>query len=251
MERKKHQKLPINNAFYDDLSEKWFQSEDHPVALLRAENHLRNPWLNQVIKEKLDKPCKILDLGCGAGFLSHYLAGQGHEVTGIDLSQKSLETAQKHDPTHRVKYVRSSADEVPFEDESFDVVSAMDLLEHVHNPASVIKEASRLLKKNGLFFFHTFNRNLFSYLMVIKGVDWCFYQPPANMHVYPLFIKPDELKEMCVSHQLAVEQLLGVRPDFKSKGFWKLLFQRKVSQNFRFVFTSSLKTGYSGYAVKH
>lgn len=250
MERKRHQKLPINNAFYDDLSEKWFQSEDHPVALLRSENRLRNPWIHQIIQDKLGKSCKILDLGCGAGFLTSYLAQQGNEVVGIDLSEKSLATAQKYDLTQKVKYLRASADELPFDNESFDVVCAMDLLEHVHNPASVIKEASRVLKKQGLFFFHTFNRNLLSYLMVIKGVDWCFYQPPANMHVYPLFIKPKELENICLSHQLSVKQMLGVRPDFKSKAFWKLLFQRKVSQDFRFVFTNSLKTGYSGYAIK-
>lgn len=251
MERKRHQKLPINNAFYDELSEKWFQSEDHPVALLRAENQLRNPWIHQMIQKQLSKSCKVLDLGCGAGFLTSYLAELGHDATGIDLSEESLKIAQKHDPSQRVNYLRASADAVPFENESFDVVCAMDLLEHVHNPASVIKEASRVLKKQGLFFFHTFNRNLLSYLMVIKGVDWCFYQPPANMHVYPLFIKPKELESICLSHQLKVEQMLGVRPDFNSKAFWKLLFQRKVSQNFRFIFTSSLKTGYSGYAVKN
>jgi 2-polyprenyl-6-hydroxyphenyl methylase/3-demethylubiquinone-9 3-methyltransferase len=126
----------------------------------------------------------------------------------------------------------------------------MDLLEHVEKPFQVIQEASRVLKKGGLFFFHTFNRNLLSYLMVIKGVEWCFSNTPANMHVYPLFLKPKELSHMCINHHLLVEKLIGVSPDMKNSSFWKMVFKRKVDQNFRFIFTNSLKTGYSGYAVK-
>lgn len=248
MERKKH--LPINNAFYDDLHEMWYESNDHPIALLRAENALRNPWIEKVIEEKIGKTCSILDVGCGGGFLTNYLAKKGHQVFGIDLSEKSLEIAKTSDTTESIHYALASAYELPFPDESFDVVSAMDLLEHVEKPELVIKEASRVLKKGGLFFFHTFNRNWTSYFIVIKGVEWCFSNAPPNMHIYPLFLKPAELDEMCERNQMKVETFLGVRPDFSNASFWKMVFRRKVDPHFRFRFTRSLKMGYSGYAQK-
>lgn len=249
MERTKRRK-PINNAFYDDLDQMWVDSKDHPIALLRAENALRNPWIQSVLKERFSTPCHLLDIGCGGGYLTNYLATLGHKVTGVDLSNQSLDIARKNDVTGSVEYLRASAYELPFKEGTFDVVCAMDLLEHVENPAQVIKEASRLLKKGGLFFFHTFNRNFLSYFMVIKGVEWCFANAPKNMHVYPLFIKPDELKDLCENHQMKVEEIKGVRPDFARSSFWKMVLTRKVEGDFRFVFTSSLKTGYSGFSSR-
>ncbi|HSX12154.1 MAG TPA: bifunctional 2-polyprenyl-6-hydroxyphenol methylase/3-demethylubiquinol 3-O-methyltransferase UbiG [Rhabdochlamydiaceae bacterium] len=248
MERKKH--IPINNAFYDDLEEMWYESHDHPIALLRAENVLRNPWIEKVIEEKIGNCCAVLDVGCGGGFLTNDLAKKGHRVSGIDLSENSLNMARKNDVTNSVQYFLASAYELPFPAETFDVVSAMDLLEHVEKPECVIQEASRVLKKGGLFFFHTFNRNWTSYFIVIKGVEWCFSNHPPRMHVYPLFIKPQELERMCSCHQLEVEEILGIRPDFKTVSFWKMVFTRKVDPEFRFVFTPSLKTSYSGFAKK-
>lgn len=249
MERKKN-RVPINNAFYDDLHDKWHNSKDHPVALLRAENNLRNPWIERVLHEHSMQNCKMLDIGCGGGFLTNFLAQQGYEVFGIDLSTQSLDIAKQLDETKKVVYKRASAYELPFKNEEFSAICAMDLLEHVENPVLVIKEAARVLKKGGLFFFHTFNRNMMSYFMIIKGVEWCFLNAPKNMHVYPLFIKPKELEKACENHGLKVCEILGVRPDFSQRAFWKMVFQRNVGDDFRFVFTNSLKTGYCGYAQK-
>lgn len=248
MERKK--RIPINNTFYDDLHEKWHNAKDHPVALLRAENNLRNPWIHKILHHHFPQGGKVLDIGCGGGFLTNFLAKQGYETCGIDLSHQSIEIAKHLDETKKVVYQRASAYELPFDKETFSAVCAMDLLEHVENPALVIKEAARVLKKDGLFFFHTFNRNLASYFMVIKGVEWCFLNAPANMHVYPLFIKPKELQRICENQGLKVFEINGVRPDFSQKAFWKMVFQRRVEEDFRFIFTPSLKTGYCGYAKK-
>lgn len=248
MERKG--KSSINNAFYDDLDEMWNDSSDHPIALLRAENELRNPWIQSVLETTFPYPCKVLDIGCGGGYLTNQLSQKGHMVSGVDLSTQSLEIAKKADTTESVEYKRASAYELPFADGVFDAVCAMDLLEHVENPAQVVREASRVLKKGGLFFFHTFNRNLLSYFMVIKGVEWCFSNAPKNMHVYPLFIKPEELTEYCQNHGLEVGEIKGVRPDFSNKAFWKMVLTKQVEGAFRFVFTPSLKTGYSGWAKK-
>lgn len=248
MERKNRHS--INNAFYDDLNEKWSEASDHPIALLRAENALRNPWIQSVLERTFPYPCKVLDIGCGGGFLTNFLATKGHLVSGVDLSNESLSIAKGADSTESVEYVRASAYELPFSSGTFDAVCAMDLLEHVENPAHVVKEAARVLKKDGLFFFHTFNRNLLSYFMVIKGVDWCFANSPKNIHVYPLFIKPEELKESCENHGMEVVEIKGVRPVYTKKAFWKLLFTKQMEEDFEFVFTPSLKTGYSGFARK-
>jgi 2-polyprenyl-6-hydroxyphenyl methylase/3-demethylubiquinone-9 3-methyltransferase len=245
------EKAVINNQFYDDLKERWHTANDHPIALLRAENAVRLPWIAQEISKKWQTPIKMLDMGCGAGFLTNYLAKLGHSATGIDLSTTSLEVAKKHDSTNTVNYLSANAYEAPFADQSFDVISAMDILEHVEQPARLIQEASRLLKPQGLFFFHTFNRNALSYIIVIKGVEWFVKNTPPHMHVYDLFIKPQELQKMCLQSQLQMDICLGFMPKVFSKAFWQLLLTREVPKDFQFVFTSSLATGYCGIATKH
>jgi len=240
----------INNDFYDTLNEGWYTDTSHAVALLRAENRLRVPWIKEEIGKKFQNPVSVLDIGCGAGFLTNELAKQNHQVTGIDLSKTSLETARKYDVTKSVNYLEASAYHLPFLNGSFDVVCAMDILEHVENPSQLISEASRVLKPGGLFFFHTFNRNLLSYLIVIKGVEWFVKNAPKNMHVYSLFIKPKELTQICQNSNLHISTLLGCSPKFFTLSFLRMLLTRKVQDDFTFRFSISTKTGYSGIAQK-
>jgi len=247
MEREK--KL-INNEFYHDLDETWHQGHNHPITLLRAENRVRNPWIEQEITQHFHNTVKILDIGCGGGLLTSYLAAAGHEVTGIDLSEKSLEVAKRKDHQGKIYYQKADASNLPFEDESFQVVSAMDLLEHVPDYQAVIKEGARVLKKGGLFFFHTFNRTIFSYLVVIKGVEWVVPNAPKNMHVYPLFIKPNELGACLESHGCQIQKLQGLSLEIRSKAFFRLLFKRKLLDDIAFKFSPSLKGGYVGIAQK-
>jgi 2-polyprenyl-6-hydroxyphenyl methylase/3-demethylubiquinone-9 3-methyltransferase len=246
MERQASNKT-INNDFYEELSEGWYTASDHPIALLRAENAVRVPWIIEEIGAKKT----VLDIGCGAGILTNALSKVGHTVYGIDLSPSSLEVAKKHDATKKVSYQVANAYALPCEEETFDVVCAMDVLEHVEEPNLLISEASRVLKPGGLFFFHTFNRNFLSYMLIIKGVEWCVPNAPKNMHVYPLFIKPEELKEICENQDMQVVNLRGFSPKILSKPFWQMLFKRKVPENFTFRFSKSLATGYCGYAKKN
>jgi 2-polyprenyl-6-hydroxyphenyl methylase / 3-demethylubiquinone-9 3-methyltransferase len=243
--KKKYSDLQqINNEFYDELAEGWYSEAMHPVAFLRAEHALRIPW----VMGNLPPVRKILDVGCGAGLLSNALAKAGHRVTGIDLSEKSLEIAQKHDETHSVRYVAGNAYSLPFQDSEFDVVCVLDVLEHVEEPHLLIGEASRVLKSKGLFFFHTFNRTWLSYFLIIKGVNWLRSTPP-NLHIYPLFIKPEELENMLEMNKLNIQSIVGLRPIY-SKAFWKMIWARSVPPDFSFCFCSSLRMGYCGYARK-
>ncbi|MFO1519476.1 MAG: bifunctional 2-polyprenyl-6-hydroxyphenol methylase/3-demethylubiquinol 3-O-methyltransferase UbiG [bacterium] len=240
----------INNDLYDALGERWYTAEDDPVALLRAESRLRNPWVAETLSKKfLGRKCKALDVGCGGGFLSNALAKKGHEVTGIDASEESLKIARRYDETASVDYRMGDAYALPFADASFDAVCAMDFLEHVDDPAKVVAEAGRVLKKDGLFFFHTFNRNFLSWLVVIKGVEWFVKNTPKNLHVYPLFVKPEELKVYCEKGGLVFEELHGSRPKL-SRAFWRMLRTGIVPSDFEFVFSLSTRVAYTGMAKK-
>jgi 2-polyprenyl-6-hydroxyphenyl methylase/3-demethylubiquinone-9 3-methyltransferase len=245
----KHQR-PVNNAIYAELGARWYEAKDDPVALLRAEARHRNPWVAQRIAEVYGAtPVSVLDVGCGAGFLSNYLAAVGHRVAGLDAAAESLIVAAHHDRTRSVEYRFGDALALPFVDASFEVVCAMDFLEHVDDPERVIAEASRVLVDGGLFFFHTFNRNWLAWLVVIKGVEWFVHNVPHDMHVLHLFLKPDEVRAMCHEHGLEPLELLGSRPRF-GLAMWKMLASGSVPDDFEFTFTESTRLGYTGVARK-
>ena len=250
MEKTASSLVPVNNDIYDQLGERWYGANDDPVALLRAESRLRNPWLTERLRSHTRGQARVLDIGCGGGFLSNHLAREGFDVTGLDASQASLDVAIRHDTSGKVSYLLGDALALPFPDASFDAVCAMDFLEHVEDPARVVAEAARVLKPGGLFFFHTFNRNPLAWLVVIKGVEWFVKNTPRHMHVLRLFIKPRELERMCLTHQLRFTELRGSAPVVFSWAFWRMLLSRTVPVDFRFQFTPSTALAYTGYAQR-
>ena len=241
----------VNNDIYNTYGDRWYEADDDPVALLRAESKTKTPWVIDRIKDHglLNQSTKVLDVGCGAGFLSNALAKQGLQVTGVDLSEESLKVAAKYDETKCVHYQTADAYKLPFADGTFDVLTAMDFLEHVENPDQIIKEFSRVLKSNGLFVFHTFNRNPLAHLVIIKFVEWIVKNTPKYLHVIHLFIKPKELTNYCELAGMTTKDMIGIKPVFSTIPF-KNLFTGIVPKTLRFEFTKSLLLSYMGFAVK-
>lgn len=243
-------KPQVNNDYYNHLGDNWYQADDDPIAVLRAEQAAKNPWVENLIQKHFKRnDLKIADIGCGGGFLSNYLALKYKDVSGLDASESSLEVARKNDRLGSVKYQVGDAYNLPYEDASMDVVCAMDFLEHVDDPNRVIEECTRVLKPGGLFFFHTFNRNFLSWLIVIKFMEWFVPNTPKNLHVLHLFIKPSELVEMMIKNGLKTRKLTGLAPKI-NVAFFKSIFARKVLPGFGFKVGGATALGYIGYSVK-
>ncbi len=244
---------PINNAFYDHLGERWFTAQDDPVALLRAEGATKQAWVEAQLREwgnaPRGAPRRILDIGCGAGFLTRHLANLGYAVQGLDRSWESLRMARSRGDGS-VGYHQGDALRLPFGDGVFDIVCAMDFLEHVEDPVAAVAEAGRVLRPGGWFFFHTFNRNFLSWLIVIKGLEWFVRNTPRRMHVARLFIRPAELAGYCDQAGMTVRAWTGIRPQVFRRAFFRLLIRGVVPHDFRFVLTPSRRLAYLGRAEK-
>ena len=238
----------INNTWYAELGARWYAAADTPIALLRAESRHRNPWIaDEIARAFGPAPRRVLDLGCGGGFLSNYLAERGHTVTGVDTTAENLAVARANDRSRTATYELADACALPYGANSFDVVCAMDLLEHVEKPERVIAEASRVLTPGGLFVFHTFNRTWQAKLIVIKGVEWFVRNAPKDLHVSRLFVTPDELRAMCHASGLEPLEIRGSRPRF-GWPLWRMVLTGKVGDDFAFTTTPSIKLGYTGIA---
>src|SRR6266511_3179227 len=196
----------VNNDIYDHLGERWYTARDDPIALLRAEARARNPWIAGATRQAFpSEEVKVLDIGCGGGFLSNYLVEAGFTVIGLDAAAESLMIARRHDATGRACYHLGDAYRLPYAGGAFQAACAMDFLEHVDEPGRVLAEAARVLQPGGLFFFATFNRNFISWLFGIKGVEWFVKNTTPRLHELSHFIKPTELRAMCEESGLRVK----------------------------------------------
>ena len=244
------QSSKVNNEIYNHYGDRWYTAFDDPVALLRAESRTKIPWvLEKLYASGLPFGSALLDVGCGAGFMSNAFAVEGFQITGVDLSEESLEVAKRYDSTKTVRYLKADALQLPFQDGQFDAVIAMDFLEHVDAPEKVILEISRVLRPGGLFFFHTFNRNWLSHLVVIKLVEKFVKNTPPNMHVIELFLKPQEVRQACQRAGLQTREIVGLRPVLSSIPL-KNYRSGVVPPGLRFKITKSTWLSYLGYAIK-
>ena len=156
---------------------------------------------------------RVLDVGCGNGYFSRELASRGARVTGIDLSEKSLRVAELHclQSKAQVTYERVTADDYAQRHAgAFDVVTCMELLEHVPEPAGMVAACARLARPGGQVFFSTINRNPKSYLFAVIGAEYVLRLLPRGTHDYARFIKPSELSRYAREAGLRVSELIGM-----------------------------------------
>jgi 2-polyprenyl-6-hydroxyphenyl methylase/3-demethylubiquinone-9 3-methyltransferase len=194
---------------FSALAHRWWdpQSEFKPLHQI---NPLRLAWIESL------SPLSgrsALDIGCGGGILAESMARRGARVKGIDLSDKALKVAQLHSLESRiaVDYEAVSAEDLALRSPSaFDVVTCMELLEHVPDPASTVRACARLSRPGGQVFFSTLNRNLKSYLFAVIGAEYVLKLLPKGTHDYAKFIKPSELARYARDSGLAVRSIIGM-----------------------------------------
>ncbi|MBL8435536.1 MAG: bifunctional 2-polyprenyl-6-hydroxyphenol methylase/3-demethylubiquinol 3-O-methyltransferase UbiG [Zoogloea sp.] len=207
---------PAELQKFSDLAHRWWDPESEFKPLHQI-NPLRLDWIddNARIAGK-----KVVDIGCGGGILAESMAARGALVTGIDLSEKALGVARLHlfESGQQVDYRHISAEELAASaPASFDVVTCMEMLEHVPDPASTIRACATLVKPGGSVFFSTLNRNLKAYLMAVVGAEYILNLLPRGTHEYAKFIKPSELARYVREAGLDVEELIGMQYNPLSK----------------------------------
>jgi len=201
---------PAELAKFSALAHRWWdpQSEFRPLHEI---NPLRLAHIDRLAGGLAGK--RVLDVGCGGGILAEAMAGKGAEVTGIDLAERPLKVAALHaiETQSRVDYRLASAEELAAEaPEGYDVVTCMEMLEHVPQPPSVVAACARLVKPGGWVFFSTINRNPKSFLFAIVGAEHVLRLLPKGTHEYARFIRPSELAADCRKAGLAVADLTGM-----------------------------------------
>lgn len=200
---------PLEIQKFSELAHRWWDptSEFRPLHEI---NPLRLEWINSRVPLNGKN---VIDIGCGGGVLSESMARKGAKVTGIDLSQKALKVADLHslESGVEVRYKHIAAEDMAAEEAGqFDVVTCMEMLEHVPDPASIVRAASTLVKPGGHVFFSTLNRNPKSYLFAVIGAEYILRMLPRGTHDYAKFITPAELSGFIRAAGLQLEGMKGL-----------------------------------------
>ena len=219
---------PLELQKFSDLAHRWWDpsSEFRPLHEI---NPLRLEWINGRVPLAGKN---VLDIGCGGGILAEAMARKGADVTGIDLSEKALKVADLHslESGVRVRYELISAEDMAAREPGrFDVVTCMEMLEHVPDPAAVVSACAALVKPGGHVFFSTINRNPKSYLFAVLGAEYILRLLPRGTHDYAKFITPAECGAMLRGAGLRVADIAGLVAD-PLTGQWKT--SRNVAVNY-------------------
>jgi 2-polyprenyl-6-hydroxyphenyl methylase/3-demethylubiquinone-9 3-methyltransferase len=211
---------PAELAKFSELAHRWWdpESEFRPLHQI---NPLRLDWIDSLVGLSGKR---VLDVGCGGGILSDSMARRGADVTGIDLASKALKVAQLHAleaATPNIHYVETSVEALAAEQPaSFDVVTCMEMIEHVPDPASVVRACSTLVKPGGWVFFSTINRNPKAFLFAIVGAEYVLRLLPRGTHEYAKFVRPAELAAHCRASGLALDHMRGMEYNPLTQRYW-------------------------------
>ena len=211
---------PAELAKFSDLAHRWWDkgSEFRPLHQI---NPLRLDWIGSQCPLA---GMQVLDVGCGGGILADAMARKGAQVLGIDLATKALRVAQLHAleaQTPNVSYREISAEMLADQQPaSFDVVTCMEMLEHVPEPASIVGACARLVKPGGWVFFSTLNRNVKSFLFAIVGAEYVLNLLPRGTHSYERMIRPSELARYCRGDGLEIRHTSGMEYNPLTQRYW-------------------------------
>ena len=207
-------------AKFSELAHRWWD-QDSEFKPLHQINPLRLGWIQSAVPLN---GLKVLDVGCGGGILADAMARAGAHVLGIDMSAKALGVARLHAleaGTTGVDYRESTAEALAADMPGvFDVVTCMEMLEHVPDPASVVAACARLVKPGGHVFFSTINRNPKSFLLAIVGAEYVLGMLPKGTHEFAKFIKPSELTAYCRACGLSAADMRGLEHNPLSGRYW-------------------------------
>ena len=205
---------------FDDLAAKWWDPDGEFKPL-----HQINPLRVGFINERANmEGIKVLDVGCGGGILAEALSKLGAKVTGIDASEQTIGVAQNHSNAigSDVSYYQTTIEEFIANkpEEKFDVITCLEMLEHVPSPGEIIKTCSTILKDDGDIFFSTINRNPRSYLFAIVGAEYILNLLPKGTHDYQKFIKPSELAKWIRDARLSQIETIGLSYNPITDNYW-------------------------------
>ena len=211
---------PAELAKFSELAHRWWDTESE-FRPLHQINPLRLAWIDDIVPLAGKR---VLDIGCGGGILADAMARKGAEVLGIDLAGKALKVAQLHAleaQTQGVRYREVSAEALAAEQpESFDVVTCMEMLEHVPDPSSVVRACATLVKPGGHVFFSTINRNAKAFVFAIVGAEYILNLLPRGTHEFAKFIKPSELAAYARAAGLDLAHTRGMEYNPLTRHYW-------------------------------
>lgn len=221
---------PLEIQKFSDLASRWWDLSGEFKPLHQI-NPLRTDYIQQHSGGLAGK--KVLDVGCGGGILAESMARHGAQVTGIDMGAAPLEVARLHglESGLSVDYQQTTAEQFADNNpQQFDVVTCMEMLEHVPDPSSVVNACYRLVKPGGQVFFSTLNRNIKSYLMAIVGAEYLLGLVPKGTHQHEKFIKPSELMTWIDQTELQVQRMIGLHINPLTQEYY--LSQQNVDVNY-------------------
>ena len=211
---------PAELAKFSELAHRWWDTESEFKPLHQI-NPLRLDWINSICPVQ---GLQTLDVGCGGGILTDALARKGAQAMGIDLSTKALRVAQLHAleaGTANVSYREISAEALAAEAPAqFDMVSCMEMLEHVPEPASIVRACAAMVKPGGWVFFSTLNRNAKSFLFAIVGAEYVLGLLPRGTHEYAKLLRPSELAHYCRQAGLDLRSTRGMSYSPLTQRYW-------------------------------